>query len=81
METVHAILSIFMQHKWKVYQMDVKSSFINGVMKEEVYVVKPLGYEVEVQEDKVYRLKNAFHGLKKALHAWVSRIDAYLMEN
>ena len=47
METVRAVLSIATQHKWKVYQMDVKSSFLNGVLMEEVYFEQTLGYEKE----------------------------------
>eukprot|EP00253_Pinus_taeda_P020910 PITA_20910 len=81
METVRTVLSIAAQHKWKIYQMDVKSSFLNGVLKEEVYVEQPPGYEVEGQEHKVCKLKKALYGLKQAPRAWYSRIDAYLIEN
>ena len=45
METVRAMLSIAAQNKWKFYQMDVKSAFLNGVLMEEVYIEQPLGYE------------------------------------
>ena len=45
METVRAVLSIVVQYKWKFYQMDVKSAFLNGVLMEEVYVEQPLSYE------------------------------------
>eukprot|EP00253_Pinus_taeda_P035932 PITA_35932 len=81
METVRAVLSIAPQNKWKVYQMDVKSAFLNGVLKEEVYIVQPLGYEKKGQEHKVCRLKKALYGLKQAPRAWYSRIDFYLLEN
>eukprot|EP00253_Pinus_taeda_P035494 PITA_35494 len=53
METVRAIVAIVVQHKWRVYQMDVKSTFLNGVLKG-VYVAQPPGYEIEGQEDKCY---------------------------
>eukprot|EP00253_Pinus_taeda_P027748 PITA_27748 len=81
METVRTVLSIATQHKWKIYQMDVKSAFLNGVLKEEVYVEQPPGYEVDGQEHKVCKLKKALYGLKQAPRAWYSRIDAYLIEN
>ena len=61
--------------------MDVKSAFLNGVLKEEVYVEQPPSYEVAGNEHKVYRLKRALYGLKKASRAWYSRIDSYLMRN
>ena len=66
METVHAVIAIVAQHKWKVYQIDVKFAFLNGVLKEEVYVEQPPSYEVAGREHKVYRLKISFYGLKKA---------------
>ena len=47
MEIVRTLLSIAAQQKWKVYQMDVKLAFLNGVLKEEVYVEQPPGYEIE----------------------------------
>ena len=81
METMHAVIAIAAQHKWKVYQMDVKSTFLNGVLKEEVYVEQPPGYEVVGEEHKVYRLKRALYGFKQAPRAWYSRIDSYLMSN
>eukprot|EP00253_Pinus_taeda_P026410 PITA_26410 len=63
METIRTVLSIAAQHKWKIYQMDVKSAFLNGVLKEEVYVEQPPGYEVDGQEHKVCKLKKALYGL------------------
>eukprot|EP00253_Pinus_taeda_P026496 PITA_26496 len=81
METVRTVLSIAAQHKWKIYQTDVKSVFLNGVLKEEVYVEQPPGYEVAGQEHKVCKLKKALYGLKQAPRAWYSRIDVYLIEN
>eukprot|EP00253_Pinus_taeda_P025350 PITA_25350 len=52
MGIVRAVLSIAAQNKWKVYQMDVKSAFLNGVLKEEVYIEQPLRYEKKDQEHK-----------------------------
>eukprot|EP00253_Pinus_taeda_P019146 PITA_19146 len=81
METVRAVLSIAAQNKGKVYQMDVKSAFLNGVLMEEVYIEQPLGYVRKDQEHKVCILKKALYGLKQAPRAWYSRIDSYLLEN
>ena len=61
--------------------MDVKSIFLNSVLKEEVYVEQPPCYEVAGEEHKFYRLKRALYGLKQAPRAWYSRIDSYLMSN
>eukprot|EP00253_Pinus_taeda_P020410 PITA_20410 len=75
METVRAVLYIAAQNKWKTYQMDVKSAFLNGVLMEEVYVEQPLGYEKKGQEHKICRLKKALYGLKQCGN------DDYLIEN
>ena len=61
--------------------MDVKSTLLNGVLKEEAYVEQPPGYEVVGEEHKIYRLKRALYGLKQAPRAWYSRIDSYFMSN
>eukprot|EP00253_Pinus_taeda_P014121 PITA_14121 len=52
METMRAVLSIAAQNKWKVYQIDVKSAFLNGVLMEEVYIEQPPRYEKKGQEHK-----------------------------
>jgi len=78
---MHAVVAIATHHKWTVYQMEIKSSFLNGVLKEEVYVVQLPGYEIEGQEDKLYQLKKDLYGLKQAPHAWYNMIDAYLLDN
>eukprot|EP00253_Pinus_taeda_P015073 PITA_15073 len=56
METVRAVLSITAQNKSKVYQMDVNSAFLNGVLMEEVYIEQPLGYEKKGNDD--YLIEN-----------------------
>jgi hypothetical protein len=81
METIQVVLAITSQHNWKVHQMDVKSTFLNGVLKEEVYVQQPLGFETPRIEKKVYRLKKALYGLKKAPRDWYIHIDSYLLSN
>lgn len=62
MKTVHKVLLVAAPHRCNVYQMDVMSTFLNGKLKEEVYVQKPSGFEVQGQEDTVYRLKKLFMG-------------------
>lgn len=81
METMCIVVSVYSQHKWKLYQMDVESMFLNEVLNEGVHVAQPLGYELEGQEDKVYRFMKSLYGLKQALHAWYYRIGTYLLDN
>ena len=80
LETIRLIISMAAQHKWRIYQMDVKSAFLNGTLEEEVYTEQPMGYVVKGQEDKVLRLKKALYGLKQAPRAWNSRIDKYFQD-
>ena len=81
MDTIRAVLAIAAQNQWPVYQVDVKSAFLNGILEEEVYVDQPLGYTIKGQECKVFELKKAFYSLKQAPRAWYSRIDSYLINN
>ena len=60
---------------FKMYQMDVKTTFLNGYLDEEVYMDQPEGFENKDYPNHVYRLKNALYGLKQALRVWYSRSD------
>ena len=66
MDTIRAVLAIATQNQWHVYQMDVKSAFLKGILEENFYVDQPPGYTVKGREDKVYKMKKALYGLKKA---------------
>lgn len=80
LDTVKIILSVAAQYKWPIFQMDVKSAFLNGYIDEEVYVEQPMAYEVQGKEHLVYKLKKALYGLKQAPRAWYARIDNYFMK-
>ena len=60
--------------------MDVKTAFLHGSIKEEVYVEQPLGFEVQDRDTYVCRLKKSLYGLKQAPKAWYERIDSCLMK-
>jgi hypothetical protein len=72
------VISIAAEMGWKIYQMDVKTTFLNGLIEEEVYIEQPQGFEVHGRDSHVCRLKKALFGLKQAPRAWYSRIDTYL---
>jgi hypothetical protein len=59
--------------------MDVKTTFLNGVIEEEVYIEQPQGFDVEDMKSHVCRLKKALYGLKQALRAWYGHIYIFLM--
>ena len=61
--------------------MDVKSAFLNGLLKEEVYVKQPPGFEHEQYPDYVFKLKKALYGLRQAPRAWYERLSKFLLKN
>ncbi|GKD02017.1 putative ribonuclease H-like domain-containing protein, partial [Tanacetum coccineum] len=64
-----------------VYQMDVKSAFLYGTIKEEVYVTQPLGFKDPDHPDKVYKVVKALYGLHQAPRAWYETLANYLLGN
>ncbi|MCO5589308.1 hypothetical protein L7F22_043274 [Adiantum nelumboides] len=66
----HYLLATVAPNKWPILQMDVKLVFLNGRLKEEVYVEQPPGFLVLGYEDKVCKLKKALYGFKQAPRAW-----------
>ncbi|GJR90592.1 putative ribonuclease H-like domain-containing protein [Tanacetum coccineum] len=64
-----------------VYQMDVKSAFLYGKIKEEVYVSQPPGFENPDFPDRVYKVEKALHGLHQAPKAWYETLSTYLLDN
>nr|GEW74740.1 retrovirus-related Pol polyprotein from transposon TNT 1-94 [Tanacetum cinerariifolium] len=62
---------VYVAHKdFTVFQMDAKTAFLNGILKEEVYVGQPLGFVSKQYPDHVYALDKALYGLKQAPRAW-----------
>ena len=80
MDTVRMILAVAAQRNWTIYQLDVKSAFLHGMLNEDVYVEQPKGYEVRSEADKVYKLNKALYGLKQAPRAWFSLIESYFLK-
>ena len=60
--------------------MDAKTTFLNGVIEEEVYIEQPEGFETHDQKNHVCRLKKVLYGLKQAPRAWYGQIDNYLQK-
>jgi hypothetical protein len=70
LESIRILLAYATYHGFKLYQMDVKSAFLNGPIKEEVYVEQPPGFEDSEYPNHVYKLSKALYGLKQAPRAW-----------
>ena len=75
---IRAIISLAVVLGWRLYQMDVKIAFLNGIIEEKVYIEQPEGFVIHGKESHVCRLKKALYGLKQEPKVWYSRIDNYL---
>lgn len=76
-ETIRLIIAIAASREWKIHHLDVKTAFLHGELREEVYVSQPEGFEVKGKENKVYRLHKALYGLKQAPRAWNVKLTKY----
>ncbi|GJY85514.1 retrovirus-related pol polyprotein from transposon TNT 1-94 [Tanacetum coccineum] len=74
------IFVAYAAHKsFPIYQMDVKTTFLNGPLKEEVYVAQPDGFVDPDHPKKIYRLRKALYGLKQTPRAWYDELSNFLM--
>ncbi|GJY11464.1 retrovirus-related pol polyprotein from transposon TNT 1-94 [Tanacetum coccineum] len=81
MEAIRIFLAFATYMNFTNFQMDVKSAFLNGKLKEEVYVKQPPGFESSEFPDYVYKLDKALYGLKQAPGAWYETLSTFLIQN
>jgi hypothetical protein len=81
LESIRILIAYATYHGFKLYQMDVKSAFLNGPIKEEVYVEQPLGFEDTEYPTHVYKLSKALYGLKQGSRAWYECLRDFLITN
>jgi hypothetical protein len=79
LESVCLTLAVAAHHGWEVHRVDVKSAFLHGELKEEVYIAQAAGFVIKGAEHKVLRLWKALYGLKQAPRAWNAKLDATLV--
>ncbi|GJU01360.1 retrotransposon protein, putative, unclassified [Tanacetum coccineum] len=79
LEVVRIFVAYVAHKSFPIYQMDVKTTFLNGPLKEEVYVAQPYGFVDPDHQDKVYRLRKALYGLKQAPRAWYDALSNFLI--
>nr|GEV26158.1 retrovirus-related Pol polyprotein from transposon TNT 1-94 [Tanacetum cinerariifolium] len=78
-EAIQIFLAYAAHKNMVVYQMDVKTVFLNGNLREEVYVSQPDGFVDQDNPNHVYKLKKALYGLKQAPHAWYDMLSSFLI--
>jgi hypothetical protein len=69
LKEIRILLAYACAHNIKLYQIDIKSAFLNGYINELVYVEQPSGFEDEKKLNHVYKLRKALYGLKQAPRA------------
>ncbi|GAU42103.1 hypothetical protein TSUD_134870 [Trifolium subterraneum] len=79
LESIRLLLGVACILKFKLFQMDVKSAFLNGYLNEEVFVEQPKGFIEPTLPNHVYKLKKALYGLKQAPRAWYERLTEFLL--
>ena len=80
MEGVRTLLAYSAYKSFKVYQMDVKSAFLNSILEEKVYIEQPEGFVDENKKEKVCKLYKTLYGLNQAPRAWYERLHKYLVQ-
>ena len=80
MEGVRTLLAYVAYTGFKVYQMDVKSAFLNGILEEEFYMEQLDGFFDKDDKEKEWKLHKALYGLKQAPRAWYERLHKYLVQ-
>ena len=79
LEAIRILLAYACAHNIKLYQMDVKSAFLNGYINELVYIEQPPGFKDENKPNHVYKLRKTLYGLKQVPRAWYERLRDFLL--
>jgi hypothetical protein len=81
LELIHILLAYATHHDFKLYQMDMKSAFLNGPIKKQVYVERLLSFEDQEYPNHVYKLHMVLYGTKIAPREWYECLRDFLIHN
>jgi hypothetical protein len=81
LEAIRILLTFVASMGFKLYQMDVKNAFLNGVIQEEVFVRQPPDFENTKYSNRVYKLSKDLYGLKQAPRTWYASLKTFLLEH
>ncbi|GKE01947.1 retrovirus-related pol polyprotein from transposon TNT 1-94 [Tanacetum coccineum] len=79
LEAIQIFLALVVHMNMIAYQVDVKTAFLNGILREEAYVSQPGGFVDPDNPNHVYKLKKALYGLKQAPRAWYDLLSSFLL--
>ena len=78
-ETIRILIAIAVHLNWPIHQLDFLTAFLNGILKEDVYMFQPPGFEIPGAEHLVCKLHKALYGLKQSPRAWFARLHTALL--
>jgi hypothetical protein len=81
LKAIRILLTFATSKGFKLYQIDVKNAFLNGVIQEEVFVRQPPGFKYPKYSNRVYKLSNDLYGLKQVSQTWYARLKTFLLED
>ncbi|KAD6795292.1 hypothetical protein E3N88_06188 [Mikania micrantha] len=79
--SIRVILALTAVNDFELEQLDVKTAFLHGYLDEKIYMVQPLGFEVEEHKRKMCLLKRSLYGLKQSPRQWYQRFDDYIVSH
>lgn len=79
-ETICLVIAIAASQKWEIHHLDVKTVFLHGELREEVFVTQSEGFQVACKERKAYKLKKALYGLKQTHRSWNTKLNKIIRE-
>jgi hypothetical protein len=79
--TIRMLIALASIYKFDIHQMDVKTSFLNGELEEEIYMHQPKGFVLPNQERKVYKLVKSLNDLKQTPKQWHEKFDQAVITN
>lgn len=79
LKAIKLLLSYVINHGITLYQMDIKSPFVNGVISKEVYVKQPPRFEDSIHLEHVFKLNKSLYGIKHAPRVWYERLSNFLL--
>ena len=79
--SIRLILAFVVRMYLELYQFDVKTTFLNGKLDEEIHMDKPLGFELKGQERKVCKIKRSIYGLKQASRQWNLKFHQVMLKD
>ncbi|KAL7125418.1 hypothetical protein ABFS83_14G115900 [Erythranthe nasuta] len=80
LKSIRILLAISAWYDYEIWQMDVKTAFLNGDIEEEIYMAQPEGFISSGDEQKVCKLQRSIYGLKQASRSWNKRFDTTIKE-